>query len=296
MDITRRDFLKCAGPLAVIAAAPARPDPLHREVGITTSSLAGHLVAQPAKGKFTLLELPRILRNELDMRIIDLNTSSLASTEPEYLDRVRQAAADAGCVLTNLKLNQRDLDMNSADAEVRERALREYRRSLDAASRLGLRWARPLPLKARPDLAIHVASYRALADYAAPRKIQLLVENFGWMESEARSVVRLVEEVGRNVAACPDTGNWASNEVRYQGLALTFPGAVTCDFKARELGPEGQHTAYDLKRCFTIGWEAGFRGPWCLEHGHADRAQLFRELALLRDSLRRWMREQKPDG
>ena len=79
-----------------------------------------------------------------------------------------------------------------------------------------------------------------------------------------RDTGRLLEDVGRNIAACPDTGNWVSNEVRYKGLALTFPKAVTCDFKARELGPEGQHAAYDLKRCFTIGWEAGFRGPWCL--------------------------------
>ena len=48
------------------------------------------------------------------------------------------------------------------------------------------------------------------------------------------------------------------------------------------------HPAYDLQRCFQIGWEAGFRGPWCLEHANRDRAALFRELALLRDRLRAW--------
>ena len=151
MNLSRRTFLHSVG--AIVAAAPAwrvsaaderKPDPLHREVGITTSSLSGHLVAKPTKGKFTFLELPRILRDELDMRVIDLNTSSLASFEPSYLDQVRKAAEDAGCILTNLKLNQRDLDMNSPDQKVRERALVEYKRSLDAASRLGLRWARPL--------------------------------------------------------------------------------------------------------------------------------------------------------
>jgi arylsulfatase A-like enzyme len=109
--------------------------------------------------------------------------------------------------------------------------------------------------------------------------------------NEAKADPELIEAVGKNIAACPDTGNWADNEVRYQGLAASFPKAVTCDFKARQLGPVGQHAAYDLKRCFTIGWEAGFRGPWCLEHAHKDRATLFRELGLLRDLLRRWMRE-----
>jgi hypothetical protein len=297
---SRRTFLRSMAATAVAAALPnrpsavgdeAKPTGLEREVGITTSSLSGHLVAQPARGKFTLLELPRIMRDELDMRVIDLNTSALASFEPKYLDEVRKAAEAAGCTLTNLKLNQPGLDMSSPDRAVREQALAEYRRSIDAAARLGLRWARPLPLKVRPDMEIHVASYRALADHAAERKVQLLVENYGWMETEPQSVVKLIAAVDRNVAACPDTGNWADNDSRYQGLAATFPKAVTCDFKARDLGPDGQHPLYDLKRCFTIGWQAGFRGPWCLEHANKDRATLFRELALLRDLLRRWMKE-----
>jgi hypothetical protein len=302
MDLSRRSFLGGAASLAATAAVrnactageeDRKPPALAKEVGITTSSLSGHLVGQPARGKFTLLELPRLLRDELDLRVIDLNTSTLASFEPKYLDQVRKAADDAGCVLTNLKLNQRGLDMSSPNRAARQRALAEYKRSIEAAGRLGLRWARPLPTAQRPDPEVHVASYRELADFAAERKVQMLVENYGWMEADPRSVVRLVEAVGRNVAACPDTGNWASNAVRYEGLKLTFPKAATCDFKARQLGPDGSHDAYDLRRCFTIGWEAGFRGPWCLEHANPDRTVLFRELALLRDLLRQWMRDQE---
>ena len=300
MPYQRREFLRLA--VAGAAACSVRVPQLgaedekstrslKREVGITTSSLSGHLAARPAAGKFTLLELPRMLRDELDMRVIDLNTSGLASYEPEYLDRVRRAAEDAGCVITNLKLNQPGLDMNSPDEPTRRRALDEYRRSIDAAARLGARWARPLPLAARPDMQIHVAGYRELADYAAERRVQMLVENYGWMQSEPDSVVKLIRAVDRNLAACPDTGNWDSDELRQAGLAKTFPIAVTCDFKARQLGPEGRHAAYDLKRCFTIGWQAGFHGPWCLEHANPDRTALLGELALLRDMLLRWMAE-----
>ncbi|MFQ5734027.1 MAG: sugar phosphate isomerase/epimerase family protein [Planctomycetaceae bacterium] len=291
---TRRQFLKAA---AVTLALPRdcfsddnnkQKRSLAGEVGITTSSLSGHLVRKPARGKFTLLELPRVLRDELDMRVIDLNTSSLASFEPKYLDTVRKAAADTGCVLTNLKLNQRGLDMSSPRKAVREKALREYERSLDAAARLGVKWARPLPLKKRPDMKLHVQSYRRLADYAAKHGIRMLVENYGWMESDADSVAKLIKAIGHNVAASPDTGNWKDNAVRYRGLKVTFPLAVTCDFKARKLGPKGAHKLYDLKRCFRIGRKAGFRGPWCLEHANADRKRLFRELAMLRDLLRKW--------
>lgn len=273
------------------ALHPPQPKNLSGEVGITTSSFSGHLVSVPRKGKFTLLELPRILRNELGMRVIDLNTSSLASFQPAYLERVRQKAAEAGCVLTNLKLNQRGLDMGSRDKSFREKALRTYERSLDAAALLGVKWARPLPLKKFPAMNIYVESYRRLADYAAQRGLQMLVENFGWMEEDPASVVRLIKAVGKNVAASPDTGNWKNNEIRYRGLAATFPLAVTCDFKARKLTPDGKHPLYDLQRCFRIGWKAGFRGPWCLEHANRNRQTLFRELSLLRDQLKGWMKD-----
>jgi sugar phosphate isomerase/epimerase len=190
-------------------------------------------------------------------------------------------------------MNQPGLDLGSPDAGVRGKALSEYKQSIDAAARLGMRWARPLPTKERPDSRLLIDALRELADHAARRDVQLLIENFGWMQSDPDSVVRLVKAIGTNAAASPDTGNWTNNEVRYDGLAKTFPHAATCDFKARDLGPGGEHPLYDLKRCFTIGWDAGFRGPWCLEHGHADEKTLFKNLRMLRDQLRQWIAERK---
>lgn len=303
MSDTRRNFLKVAGctiavgclrETAIHADDPKKgnsANPLESQLGITTSSVGQQLSGRSNNGKFTLLELPRLLRDELDMRIIDLNTSSLASVDRAYLDHLRQAADDAGCVLTNLKMNQRDLDMNSPDRSVRDKALTEYKRSIDVAAHLKLEWARPLPRKELPNMEIHVASYRELCDYAAERNVQMLVENFGWMQADSDSVVKLIKAIGGNVAACPDTGNWDSDKIRYDGLAKTFPIAVTCDFKARALGANGEHELYDLKRCFDAGWQAGFRGPWCFEHAHADTKVLLRELGLLRDMLRGWMTE-----
>lgn len=304
--LSRRTFLQTAATAIAAgttreAARSARPRERSRaadlsgEVGVTTSSFAGHLATKPGRGRFTLLELPAIMRNELGMRVIDLNTAALASHSPAYLDGVRAAAEKAGCVLTNLKLNQRGLDMNSADRTVRAKALRVYKQSIDDAARLGIRWARPLPLKPKPDIGRHVAAYRELADYAAGKNVRMLVENYGWMQAEADSVVKLIKAVDRNLAASPDIGNWNSDALRYAGLAETFPLAVTCDFKARALGPKGEHRLYDLKRCFQIGWNAGFRGPWCLEHANRDRKKLFAELVLLRDMLRGWMKRAKND-
>lgn len=294
--MNRRDFLRssfgCAafGAAAGIAA-PSAPASLTGEVGITTGSFMRHLSPERAEGKLRLLDLPKIMRDELGMKIIDLMTATLVSLEPSYLDRLRAAAADAGCTLTNLKINFSHLNLGSADPATRRHAVEELKRALEAAASLGVRWVRPLPGVKRADLAAIAESYRELADYGGERGLVVLVENIGWMKDDAEGVPDLIRAVGPALRAQPDTGNW-SDAVRYDGLAKAFPFAASCDFKALELGPDGSHAAYDLRRCFQIGWDAGFRGPWAIEHFHADLRQLLREMGTLRDLLRSWARAQ----
>ncbi len=261
------------------------------EVGLNSASLNHQISPTPGPGQFTVYDLPRVMRDELDMRIIDLNTVSLESLDPGHIAKFDNAVEKAGCVVTNLKMNQPGLDMSHPHVSIREQALTEYRRSIDLASELGARWVRPLPLKDLPDMELHISAYRALAEYAAPFGIQIVVENFGWMISDPDSVPTLIQSVDRNIAASPDTGNFPDNTTREEGLAKSFPLAVTCDYKARDLGPSGEHELYDLHRCFRIGKEAGFHGPWCLEHLNRDTEAQFRELGMLRDMIRKWSRE-----
>lgn len=288
--------LNLAGSWNLAAAGPAasarRTDEhLLHQVGITTSSLAGHVASKPTAGKFTLQQLPAVLRDELGISVIDLNTSTIAGLNRRDLEQARAAADRAGAIFTNLKLNQRGPDLASDDETIARRAMDTYKRSIDDAAILGCRWVRVLPTVQRPDVARYAAALQSLASYCRQHEIELLIENYGWLEDDPASVPKLMQAVGGNVAACPDTGNWANNQTRYAGLKATFPLAASCDFKAAALGPEGEHAAYDLRRCFELGWQAGFRGPWCLEHGNRDRKALFRELALLRGLLNDWMKE-----
>lgn len=286
---TRRRFLRSS---ALFAAGPllAAKDDLRGEIGITTGSFMRHLSAEKAAGKLRLLDLPQIMREELDMRVIDLMTATLVSLEPAYLERLRAAAEKHGCLLTNLKMNQSGLDMASADPVIKQAAMRVYKHSIDAAALLGCRWVRPLPLPDRPDPQRLAAAMRELIDYAAKKEITVLVENYGWMMTDADAIPRVIASVGPALKAQPDTGNWKDNTTRYTGLEKAFPHAVSCDFKAFKLGPDGAHADYDLKKCFDIAWATGFRGPWCIEHFHPDLPELFQEMKLLRDLLRRWMR------
>lgn len=288
--MNRRAFLHTAlgGLAATSLGARGKDEPLTGEIGVTTGSFNRHLSPMPAAGKLRLLDLPARMRDELGLRVIDLMTATLVSLEPDYCAKLRAAAERAGCVLTNLKMNQPGLDLAHADPAVRRRALDEYKRTIDAATQLGVRWVRPLPGPVRPDLARLAASYRELMDYAGERKIELLVENYGWMKDDPAAIPAIVAAVGRGLRAQPDTGNW-TDAARYAGLAKAFPLAASCDFKFFALDFAGEHPAYDLRRCFQIGWDAGFRGPWCFEHFHTDLPALFRDLVLMRDRLREWM-------
>jgi hypothetical protein len=228
-DVLRvsRGVLAGAAALAVPLSATAtpctnEPSGLDGAIGIVTASAAAHLTTVARKGQFTLLDLPQILREELDLRVIDLNTSSFpdfAIVNEKYCERLRAAADRFGCVLTNLKMNQRGIDMNNPQKDIRQKALMEYKRSIDIASRLGCHWARPLPQTQKPDIAIHVDSYRELCDYAADRNVTMLVENFGWMQNDPDSVSSLLRAIGHNAVAGVDTGNWSDNDVRYSWLS-----------------------------------------------------------------------------
>lgn len=298
MNVDRRSFLKSTLPGVVClprflfaADSPStklkKPKNVVGEIGLTTGSFMRHLSVKAAKGKLRLLDLPQIMRDELDMRVIDLMTRTLASFKPDYIDDLRDRAEKAGCIITNLKMNQRGLDMASPDAATRKKALDEYKRTIDVAARLGCRWVRPSPTAKKPDLKRLAVAYRELIDYSAPKGITLLVENAGWILNDPDGIPEVIKEVGKGLDASPDTGNW-TDAARYEGLQKAFPFAVTCDYKAYMLGPKDEHPRYDLKCCFEIAWKAGFRGPWCIEHFNDTLPGLLRGFGRVRDMLKRW--------
>ena len=108
------------------------------------------------------------------MRVIDLMNRTMESFEPAYLEKLRKAGEDHGCVFSNLKLNQRGIDIASLNDEVRREGLRVYKESIDAAEVLGCRWVRPVAGGGKnPDREILAESFRELIDYGAEKGISI---------------------------------------------------------------------------------------------------------------------------
>jgi hypothetical protein len=266
-----------------VSAAPEQPKSLAGVIGITT----GGLNYQRLNGILNVFTLPEFVRDELEMQLIDLNTRWMESFDQAYTRRVRKTAEEKGCYFTNLKVNHKFGNLYSENANERDESMTKAQDLIVCAKTLGCRWVRfPVRKFAAGDDNSKLNAHRALAAFAKPHGIQLLVEN--GTSTDPDSVARAVKAIVDNVAAGPDTGNW-SDDARYEGLSKSFPGAVTCDFKVFDLDEDRHHGKYDIKRCFDIAWQAGFRGPWAIEHWNEDTRAFARETKFLRDQLKQWM-------
>src|SRR5262245_39271414 len=73
MSIHRRHFLRSVpvaiSTIASVAWAQRSKLALDRELGVTTGSFVRHLSVEAEPGKLRLLDLPAIMRDQLDMRV-----------------------------------------------------------------------------------------------------------------------------------------------------------------------------------------------------------------------------------
>jgi hypothetical protein len=308
-EFNRRTFLATTSSAAAIAigsrvcpVANAAVDEARRKgrdlvglYGLTTGSFMKHYSPTPAPGKIVLLDLPKIMRDELDLKVLDLMTRCFASLDDSYCDKLRNEAEKAGRIITNLKMNLEGVDIGSGDETEQRRSLDEYKKTIDIAARLGCRWVRPASTSVKPEFSKLIDGLRELRDYAEPKGISILVENNGWMSREPDALPRIIAALDGTVDAQPDTGNW-KDDVRLAGIEQSFPLAVTCDFKAMQFADDGGHPQYDLRQCFDTAWKAGFRGPWCFEHFNETVPGLLRGFVKLRELLTAWTAENQRRG
>ena len=104
-------------------------------------------------------------------------------------------------------------------------------------------------------------SFTALCGYAAPRKINVIIENHGGVSSNPDVVVRLMKLVNLpNFGTLPDFGNFPKEIDKYEAVRKLMPYAKGVSFKCYDFGPDGNETAMDMGRMMKIVDEAGYHG------------------------------------
>ncbi len=118
-------------------------------------------------------------------------------------------------------------------------------------------------------------SLLAIGTYAAKHDVNVIVENHGYLSSDAGLLMEVINEV--NLANCgtlPDFGNfclmreggarWGAKCIkeydRYKGVEELMPRAFAVSAKSHDFDANGNETHTDYKRMLQIVKDAGFKG------------------------------------
>lgn len=112
-----------------------------------------------------------------------------------------------------------------------------------------------------------------LGEYAAAKKINVLVENHGWLTSNAALLMEVINELGmKNVGTLPDFGNfctkrknrerWGECEEEYDkylGVKELMPAAKAVSAKSYDFDENG-YTTIDFVKMLQIVKNSGYNG------------------------------------
>ena len=113
----------------------------------------------------------------------------------------------------------------------------------------------------------------ALSEYALPLNVNIIVENHGYLSSNAALLMTLMNEVNmKNCGTLPDFGNFClkreGNELwdapciesydNYKGVAEMMPKAFAVSAKSYDFDGEGNETTLDYQRLISIVKSNGY--------------------------------------
>ena len=180
-------------------------------------------------------------------------------------------------------------DLSFSDEKATQTAIENHKKWIDAAAFLGCYSIR-INLFGEEDpevwISNSVKSLKALAAYAAPKNINIIVENHGGLSSNGALLARVMKETAMaNVGTLPDFGNfclkkeggarWGAPCVEdydmYLGMAELMPYAKGVSAKSYAFNDAGDETKIDFYRMAQIVKDANFEGFVGIEfEGDAD--------------------------
>ena len=169
-------------------------------------------------------------------------------------------------------------DLAANDSIERNASVENHKKWVDAADYLGCHSIR-INLFGTNDSeewkANSIDALKKLSKYASDKDINVLVENHGWLSSNADLLVEVIKEVNmENCGTLPDFGNfctkreggerWEAKCVeefpRYEGVEKMMPYAKAVSAKSYTFDEDGNEDLIDYKKMLQIVKEAGYSG------------------------------------
>ena len=170
-------------------------------------------------------------------------------------------------------------DLADPDVVVRDAAVENHKKWIDAAAKLGAHAIRVNTFGTNdPEVwkITVVDGLQKLATYAATKNINVLCENHGWLSSDPDKLMVAINDVNMdNCGTLPDFGNWCVKRTdvtakwgdceeiypdKYKGTALMMPAAKAVSAKSYDFDTNGNETTIDFTRMLQIVKDAGYKG------------------------------------
>lgn len=189
----------------------------------------------------------------------------LSAVDEDYIDRVKQAADDAGLPFGCIAVDGAHIYEADPDARAANRA-RAYR-WLDVAAKLGAKQVRidtggPEELTGET-LAVIKEGYADVIARAGERNIEVLVENHWGPTIWPDNVIRLLEEV-EGLGLLLDTHNFKP-EKKAEGRERCARYARAVHIKTLDWDENGNETHEDVPTAIRLLVDAGYKGAWGIE-------------------------------
>ncbi|GAA1001036.1 sugar phosphate isomerase/epimerase family protein [Subtercola frigoramans] len=243
--------------------------------------------AMDLPSRIDLEQFIALVPQETGLTAVELCQVQFGETTPQRLERLKAAFATAGVRLLTVPIDVGDI--STPDAAHRDEDVLRIIDWLDIAQSLGARFARVRigsPIEgADTEGSGLVRALGTLADEAARRHLELLVENHGGLSSDPGFLLSLQKQIGEDrMGILLDLGNFepvstvsigriTGNPVDESGLdvehiykkiEMLAPHARLVHAKAIDAGADGE-PLLDLDRSLAIVAQAGYDGDISIE-------------------------------
>jgi len=249
-----------AAPSALAAVPPAQG------ISLAAWSFSGSFF----QGRWKLLELPGILRNQLQIEGLEHVNQFFENPTLDYLKKLRRACDDSG-VKSLIVMVDAEGSTAAVDSAERKLAAVTHRKWIDVAHYLGCHSVRCNVYGAAADwqkdsglVGRAAETFHSLLTYAEGSGLNIIVENHGGASSDPDILVALVKKVNHpKFGLLCDLGNWNKGADRYAAVRKTIGYARGLSVKGT-WGPN-LDPAFDAEKLVRTALDAGYKGWWGLE-------------------------------
>lgn len=201
-----------------------------------------------------------------------------------YLNEMGVRAQNAG-IESLLIMVDDEGDLAHPDSSVRKQAVLNHYKWIDAAKYLGCHSIRVNLFGEMDDreawIGYALDGLGQLVQYGASQEINVIVENHGWLSSDAGALVHVIETIGSAYCGTlPDFGNFclkrANGELwggecleeydRYKGVKELLPYARSVSAKSYDFDSLGLETTIDYSKMMDLIKNSDYKGYISVEY------------------------------